>query len=1696
MNSSLKRYLFLLLLFHLYNGAVAQNLITNGDFESGFGIGFFINGAGYSQIVPPFSGTTAPGNFAITTNPQPMNTANFIFGGDHTTGSGRMMIIDGNTTGGQQNFWEAGNGGGGICSLTIGSVYTFSFWIKSVSNTVTNPATQANLGVDILNASAVTLVSGSLLAPLPALGWRQVTYTFVAQGSCVNLKLYNNNTNAVGNDFAVDDFSLVGPPPPLRITSSITNLTCVGANNGTIFSYGIGGSGTYTNYALSGPVTVNNATGFFTGLAPGNYSVTVTDNTGASVTQNNIIIPNPPTLNLTAASSTICVGESTTLTASGGGPYTWSVSPITETVPSGSNPTVSPTAPSVTYTVNSTTVTPNNLIYNGDFFLGNTGFTSDYTFFVNNTANVQRAYGVGPNPNAFEVGFQNCGDHTSGSGNMLIVDGSTINGGNDKVWCQTVPVTPGQNYNLSYWIQTVALPSPANIAVEINGVVLGTALAPAVLCNATATPWVERNYSWASGANTTAEICIYNRNTSSSGNDFAIDDIVLSRINTCVLPPRSVTITVTNTINLLITNPPAVCLPGTVDITAASVTAGSTAGITLTYWSDAAATIPLSAAAAAAIAVSGTYYIKATAGTCSVVRPVTVTLTPAGSVAPPTADSPVYFCQGSAATPLVATPLAGGTLNWYGTNATGGTASATAPSPSTATVGDVTYYVSQTIGTCESPRRAILVRVNAISGNINLVCDPTQITTSPVTSVYFDWSNLPPNRPDVYNYTYSIDGGPAIAGSTTLSSVEVFGVLPGQSCTLTIVSAPGYPCVTFPISQTCSNCATTTTPTFALPSAICNGSVAPLLPTTSTNGITGTWNPAVISNTVSGTYVFTPNTTLFPCAVPTNVAITITTPPTTTLAGPNVCVGSTTTFTASTPGGTWSSANPAIATVNATGQVTGVSSGVVSIDYTFPAAGGCPSVSFSRPLTVTNPPSAGTVSGDQTLCVGDAIPYSATVPGGSWSSSNTSIATVNSATGVVNAIATGTANIIYTVLGSGGCPNATASIPLTVTAIPSAGTLNGNQAICVGFSTTFSSTVSDGAWSSSNSAIATVSSAGVIIGVSAGTATISYVVNGTGGCPSSIPATRTVTVSAPLSPGLLSGNQSICVGGNSTFVSTVPGGTWTSANTAVATVVAATGVITGVAAGTIDIKYELTGVGGCPNTSVTRPITVIANLIPTFTAIVPVCSGNPVAPLPLVSNNGISGTWNAPVDNTVTTTYIFTPTAGQCATTAQLTVVVNDRVTPLFSLIGPLCQGDAAPVLSNVSQNVPSISGTWSPATINTATLGNTIYTFTPAVGQCVTTLPTTLSINVLPVITPDFAPIAPFCDGFPSPLLATTSPNGITGTWNPPDISNFISLPYTFTPTAGQCALTQTLFVNIIPRTVPTFATVDPFCKNSTPPVLQLVSLNGIPGTWTPPIVDNTVSGIISYLFTPDPAECATNQTVFVEVTEPISPGFPDLAFCSGAVVPALPGISPNGISGTWLPPTIDNLTSAAYVFTPDADECAVVQTLNVTINEFTLVSISGLVTNYFEDNQIITVFAENAGNYLYQIDFGPLQESNVFQNVSSGVHTIKVIDANGCSSPLSTEVTVINYPKFFTPNQDNYNDTWNIFGLADQFKSQISIFDRYGKLLKQISPRGTGWDGTYNGQPMPSDDYWFLVEYEENGSLKEFKAHFSLKR
>ena len=152
--------------------------------------------------------------------------------------------------------------------------------------------------------------------------------------------------------------------------------------------------------------------------------------------------------------------------------------------------------------------------------------------------------------------------------------------------------------------------------------------------------------------------------------------------------------------------------------------------------------------------------------------------------------------------------------------------------------------------------------------------------------------------------------------------------------------------------------------------------------------------------------------------------------------------------------------------------------------------------------------------------------------------------------------------------------------------------------------------------------------------------------------------------------------------------------------------------------------------------------------------------------------------------------------------------------------------------------------------------------------------------------------------------------------------------------------------------------------------------------------------------------------------------------------------------------------------------------------------------VSNYFEENQTITISVIGQGSYLYSIDGGSFQSSNVFTNVPTGEHYITIQDTNGCTNILLEHIFTVGFPHYFTPNADGYHDTWNISALENQPNAEINIFDRYGKVIKTIRPSSEGWNGTFNGRDLPSTDYWFAVKFTENNVEKIFRGHFSLKR
>ncbi|WP_417875137.1 T9SS type B sorting domain-containing protein [Xanthomarina gelatinilytica] len=150
--------------------------------------------------------------------------------------------------------------------------------------------------------------------------------------------------------------------------------------------------------------------------------------------------------------------------------------------------------------------------------------------------------------------------------------------------------------------------------------------------------------------------------------------------------------------------------------------------------------------------------------------------------------------------------------------------------------------------------------------------------------------------------------------------------------------------------------------------------------------------------------------------------------------------------------------------------------------------------------------------------------------------------------------------------------------------------------------------------------------------------------------------------------------------------------------------------------------------------------------------------------------------------------------------------------------------------------------------------------------------------------------------------------------------------------------------------------------------------------------------------------------------------------------------------------------------------------------------------------EKNTITVLVSGEGDYeyaLYNQDglYYTYQSSNTFYNVYGGIYTVAVRDIKNNCGIVTQDVSVIGFPKFFTPNGDGYNDTWNVKGVSNVFQpnTMIRIHDRYGKLVKQIDPLGKGWDGTFNGEPLPTSDYWFSATLQDG---REFKSHFTLKR
>ncbi|RED43994.1 gliding motility-associated-like protein [Winogradskyella eximia] len=222
----------------------------------------------------------------------------------------------------------------------------------------------------------------------------------------------------------------------------------------------------------------------------------------------------------------------------------------------------------------------------------------------------------------------------------------------------------------------------------------------------------------------------------------------------------------------------------------------------------------------------------------------------------------------------------------------------------------------------------------------------------------------------------------------------------------------------------------------------------------------------------------------------------------------------------------------------------------------------------------------------------------------------------------------------------------------------------------------------------------------------------------------------------------------------------------------------------------------------------------------------------------------------------------------------------------------------------------------------------------------------------------------------------------------------------------------------------------------------------------------------------------------------------FPETIVLNGGVIDD----SPSNYYYEWLP-TGEN-TSEIEINAPGTYTVKVTNT-NGCFKERTITVLpSSIARNInFEvvdasQNNSITVLVDGDGDYEYALDNsnGPYQNSSTFTNVLPGLYTVYIRDKNECGI-ADDLVSVIGFPKFFTPNNDDVNDYWQVKGISSQFQSNTSvfIFDRFGKLLIELNPLSSGWNGTFNGEKMPTNDYWFKVKLQDG---RTFTSHFTLKR
>ncbi len=527
-------------------------------------------------------------------------------------------------------------------------------------------------------------------------------------------------------------------------------------------------------------------------------------------------------------------------------------------------------------------------------------------------------------------------------------------------------------------------------------------------------------------------------------------------------------------------------------------------------------------------------------------------------------------------------------------------------------------------------------------------------------------------------------GGTWVSSNTIVATIgSASGIVNGLAAgTSTITYGLGTSCIatrvvtvypSAPIGGITNICVGTTT---TLTNAVPGGNWLSDMPSVATIGLTSGFTSGVSAGTATISYTLSTG-----CRVSTTVTVNGLPDP---ISGPaSVCVGSSITFTDVTTGGVWSYSGSGVATIGSTsGVLTGVSAGPVVITYSI--GSGC-SVTMAATINPLPLPITGAING----CEGSVTRLSDLTPGGTWASSDIAIADIGSTTGIVNGITAGTSTITYTL--STGC---FVTRDIAINPLPAA--IVGATRVCVGLATALSNPTPGGEWQSSNALVASIgSSTGMVTGVSAGIATISYIM------PTGCYITTSVTV-VPL-PAPVTGPATVCVGSTITLSDITPGGLWTSTNPTIATIGSTSGILTGASSGTVLVSYTLGS--GCSALT-----TIIVNPVSPINGPSAVCVGQRI----LLSDTTAGGVWSSS-NLTVATVARTGDTIGTVAGLTAGTAVISYTLPTGCIALKPIRVVAAPPAIIGLSQvcegatitlSDPIFGGTWTSDNIAVATVG------------------------------------------------------------------------------------------------------------------------------------------------------------------------------------------------------------------------------------------------------------------------------------------------------------------------------------------------------------------------------------------------------